>query len=53
VWILPLLALVIGAVIVFTKMKKLEAAPPPPEAKSEAPEAPVDPYVARVREMLK
>ena len=49
VWILPVLALVIGAVIVFTKMKKLEQAP-----KTQAgPETEVDPYIARVRELTK
>jgi len=50
VWILPLLALVIGAVVVVTKMKKLETAPAAPVAKSDEP---VDPYVAKVRELLK
>ncbi len=48
VWILPVLALIIGAVIVVTKMRRLEAAPP--VAKTDEP---VDPYVARVRELLK
>lgn len=51
VWILPILALIIGAVIVVTKVKKLEAAPAPP-VKSEEP-AEVDPYLARVRELTK
>ena len=50
VWILPILALVIGAVIVFAKVKKLEAGPV--AAKTEEP-AEVDPYVARVRELTK
>jgi cytochrome c-type biogenesis protein CcmH len=51
VWILPILALVIGAVIVVTKVKKLEAAPVA-AAKTEEP-AEVDPYLARVRELTK
>ena len=51
VWILPALALLIGAVIVVVKMRKLEAAPP--VANVAKPDEPVDPYVARVREMLK
>ena len=50
VWILPILALAIGAVIVVTKVKKLGAAPV--VAKTEEP-AEVDPYVARVRELTK
>ena len=49
VWILPVLALVVGAVIVVLKMRKLQAAPPPVVKTDEA----VDPYVARVRELLK
>jgi cytochrome c-type biogenesis protein CcmH len=47
VWVLPVLALVIGAVVVVVKMKKLEAATPVAPADS------ADPYVARVRELLK
>jgi len=52
VWILPILALVIGAVIVVTKAKKLEAAPVAPKPEGEQP-AEVDPYLARVRELTK
>jgi len=50
VWILPLLAIAIGAVIVVSKAKKLEAAP----AKSNGQPAtePEDPYLARVRELV-
>ena len=51
VWILPILALLIGAVIVVVKVKKLEAAPK--TAVAEEPPAEVDPYVARVRELTK
>jgi cytochrome c-type biogenesis protein CcmH len=51
VWILPVLALLLGAVVVVVKMRKLEAAPP--AAKVANPDEPVDPYVARVRELLK
>lgn len=55
VWILPILALVIGAVIVVTKARKLEAAPATAEKKEEpaAEPAEVDPYLARVRELTK
>jgi len=52
VWILPILALVIGAVIVVTKAKKLEAAPIAPNPEAGQP-AEVDPYIARVRELTK
>ena len=41
VWLLPVFALVIGALIVLTKVRKLER-PPPAE----------DPYLARVRELV-
>lgn len=46
VWILPVLALLIGFVLVVSKAKKLETSP--------VPVAPVDddPYLARVREMV-
>ena len=51
VWILPVVALVLGAAVVFFKMRKLEAAPAaaspaPPVAAAE------DPYLARVRDMV-
>jgi cytochrome c-type biogenesis protein CcmH len=49
VWILPVLALILGAVVVVIKMRKLEAAPPPPAKEAEE----VDPYLARVRELTK
>jgi cytochrome c-type biogenesis protein CcmH len=55
VWILPILALVIGAVIVVTKAKKLGAAPAPAVPAAPETEQPVevDPYLARVRELTK
>lgn len=50
VWLLPVGALILGAAVVFAKMRKLEepAAPvaPVPPATAE------DPYLARVREMV-
>ncbi len=47
VWVLPVLALLIGIAIVFVKLRKLERAPAPtPAAPSE------DPYVARVRDLV-
>lgn len=49
VWVLPVLALVIGAVVVFFKFRKLEQAPAAPPAATSAPE---DPYLARVRDMV-
>lgn len=54
VWTLPIFALILGIVIVFMKMKSLEA---PPEATSQ-PRNPetvdeVDPYLARVRDLVK
>ena len=45
VWLLPVIALVAGAMIVFFKLKKLEAVPPPAPADE-------DPYVARVRDLV-
>ncbi|MDQ3282119.1 MAG: cytochrome c-type biogenesis protein CcmH [Acidobacteriota bacterium] len=51
VWLLPIGALILGAIIVYMKLKKLEAQP---SAKSEAPAAAEveDPYVARVRDLV-
>ena len=52
VWLLPLFALLLGAAVLFFKLRKLEARPP---AQSSAPkvEGPAeDPYVARVRELV-
>jgi len=50
VWLLPVGALLLGAAVVFFKLKKLEAAVP---SKSEAqPAATDDPYLARVRDLV-
>lgn len=49
IWILPVVALLIGAIIVFVKLRKLEQAPVPSAAAGAAPE---DPYLARVRDMV-
>ena len=46
VWLLPVAALILGAVIVLIKVRKLEAPPPA------AAEASDDPYLARVRELV-
>ena len=51
VWVLPVLALLIGAVIVFIKLRKLERAPSPPTANRQPPTA-EDPYLARVRDLV-
>jgi cytochrome c-type biogenesis protein CcmH len=48
VWILPLLAIAIGAVVVFRKAKKLERLP---TANGQLPTN-EDPYIARVRELV-
>jgi cytochrome c-type biogenesis protein CcmH len=53
VWILPILALIIGIVVVVTKARRLEAAPPAPTADEPQQQAEVDPYLARVRELTK
>lgn len=50
VWLLPVIALAIGAAIVFFKFKKLEQQPPP--AASIRPPAEEDPYLARVRDIV-
>jgi cytochrome c-type biogenesis protein CcmH len=52
VWILPLLALAIGFVLVVSKAKKLEKAPEKAAAEEMPGDADVDPYLARVREMV-
>jgi len=57
VWVLPLVALVLGAVIVVLKFRKLgrapkavAAAPAPPAG--DVPAAPEDPYLSRVRDLV-
>jgi cytochrome c-type biogenesis protein CcmH len=54
VWLLPLVALAIGAVILVMKLRKLEATPQRADAEPEtAAQQPVeDPYLARVRDMV-
>ena len=48
VWILPILALLIGAAVVFAKLRKLEA---PGPATGDRPPA-TDPYIDRVRQLV-
>lgn len=48
VWLLPIAALLFGAIVVFSKVKQLERGPEP--AAEGEPE--VDPYLARVRELV-
>jgi cytochrome c-type biogenesis protein CcmH len=52
VWTLPIFALLLGVVIVFFKMKKLEQ---PPENRQPTTDnaTPEDPYLARVRDLVK
>ena len=55
VWTLPIFALILGIVIVFMKMKSLEA---PPSATGQpgnpaTVDSEVDPYLARVRDLVK
>jgi cytochrome c-type biogenesis protein CcmH len=47
VWLLPIAALIFGAIVVFSKAKQLSGPEPEP-----APEPEVDPYLARVRELV-
>ena len=47
VWLLPIAALIFGAVVVLSKAKQLEAGPA-----KEAAAADEDPYLARVRELV-
>lgn len=49
VWLLPVIALIIGAVIVVFKLRKLESEPAPPTSD---PQPATDPYVDRVRQMV-
>jgi cytochrome c-type biogenesis protein CcmH/NrfF len=57
VWVLPVLALALGVIIVFAKIRNLEKAPEPKTAAAES-AAPAetpeeDPYLARVRKLVK
>ena len=47
VWLLPMAALIFGAIVVFSKAKQLEKGP---EKAAQA--EPEDPYIARVRELV-
>lgn len=49
VWLLPVLALVLGLAVVYVKLKKLEKAP---ATSNEQPATTEDPYLARVRDMV-
>jgi cytochrome c-type biogenesis protein CcmH len=49
-WILPLLALALGAVVVFVKLRKLEKGAPPPTPNPQPPTD--DPYLSRVRDLV-
>lgn len=49
VWLLPIAALVFGAIVVLSKAKQLERGPEPVPAPVPEPE---DPYLSRVRELV-
>ena len=49
VWLLPILALVLGAGVVYAKLKKLEK---PPPTSNQQPATVDDPYLARVRDLV-
>lgn len=49
VWLLPVLALLLGLAVVYVKLKKLEKAP---ATSNEQPATTEDPYLARVRDMV-
>jgi cytochrome c-type biogenesis protein CcmH len=51
VWLLPVVALVLGLVVVVFKLKKLQGPPDPPTANRQPPTAD-DPYLARVRDLV-
>jgi cytochrome c-type biogenesis protein CcmH len=52
IWILPLIALVLGAAVVFFKFKKLRQAPATAPETTPAAAAVEDPYLARVRDLV-
>jgi cytochrome c-type biogenesis protein CcmH len=54
VWLLPLIALVIGAIVLFVKLRRLESGETPqtPNAQSPTPDLEEDPYLARVRDLV-
>ena len=49
-WMLPVIALVLGAVVVFVKFRKLEREQPP--TANRQPPTEEDPYLARVRDIV-
>ncbi len=49
VWLLPIAALIFGAIVVLSKAKQLSGPEPEPQP---APEPEVDPYLSRVRELV-
>ena len=51
VWLLPIIALLIGIAIVVVKLRKLEAEPAPAPATGD-PRPATDPYLDRVRQMV-
>jgi len=56
-WMLPMFALLVGALIVFIKLRKLEASVPPPTGRSstaerQPPTDSHDPYLSRVRDLV-
>ena len=51
VWLLPMAALIFGAIVVFAKTKQLEQGPAN-AADEPQPEQVADPYLARVRELV-
>ncbi len=58
VWVLPVLALALGVIIVFSKIRSLEKEPAVPAVSDAAAAPPAaaeadDPYLARVRELVK
>jgi cytochrome c-type biogenesis protein CcmH len=54
VWLLPVGAMVLGAAVVFFKLRKLEAGAPPPSSEAQSSQAAPtdDPYLARVRDLV-
>lgn len=50
VWTLPILVLIVGAALVFLKLRKLQPDLPTPSSQDPTPE---DPYVTRVRDLAK
>ncbi len=52
VWVLPVVGLIVGALIVISKMRKLEQPAPATENQQPTTQEVEDPYVARVRELV-